>query len=67
MFLERITISKMKGTMQMKMQKLVGVTTKKVRMIQIILMLKAMMHTHLKLKIDQVLNEGKSCKLSNRK
>ena len=40
MFLEGITISKMKGTMQMKMQKLVGVTTKKVKMIQIILMLK---------------------------
>ena len=61
MYLE-VTIRMMKGPMerQMQVEKLVQVVTiNKVRTIQIILMLKALMHAHLKIKVDLLLNEGK--------
>ena len=42
-------------------------TTNKVRTIRIILMLTIMMHAHLKIKVDLLLNVGKRCKCSSRK
>ena len=65
------TIRMTKGPMEMQMQVVqaqdqVG-TTNKVRTIRTILMVTIMMHAHLKIKVDLLLNVGKRSKCSSRK